>query len=549
MRRRGVEFRLLGPLEVLKDGEALALGGPRQRAVLAVLLLHANDVVPTDRLLDQLWGEQLPPTAATSLQNCVSQLRRLLGAERVITRTPGYRLQVEQDELDLHRFERLVKEARGAEAQHRSRSLREALDLWRGAPLVDFTYERFAEHEIARLEELRWSVLEDRIEADLEIGRHGELVPELETMLKQQPLRERLRGQLMLALYRSGRQAEALAVYGEGRRFLVEELGIEPGPTLQQLHRSILRQESLLEPVARTRAGEDHYDLVVKGILAGRLVPVLGNDVGPLGGAHAGVDLADHLSQHFECPPEYGSGLARVAQYVALHRGVGPLYDELHGLFDRDFAPGDVHRAVAAMAKLLGEAGRRHQLVVSSNYDHVLEQAFTEAGEPFDVCSYIAFGRDRGKFLHLGPDGSARVIDVPNTYSDLDPDRRSVVLKIHGQVDRRPDRSWDSFVVSEDDYIGYLAQAEIASVVPVILAARLRRSHFLFLGYALREWNLRVFLHRVWGDEAVVYRSWAVQPHPDPVDVEFWRQRGVDTLDAPLDEYVHELTRRLAKRL
>jgi hypothetical protein len=165
------------------------------------------------------------------------------------------------------------------------------------------------------------------------------------------------------------------------------------------------------------------------------------------------------------------------------------------------------------------------------------------------VVFYLALGGHRGKFVHVAPDGLSTVVDLPNAYTDLALGRRTVLLKIHGQVDRGPAREWDSFAVSEDDHIDYLAQAEVASVVPVTLAAGLRRSHFLFLGYPLREWSLRVFLHRIWGREKVNYRSWAVVPGADRMERELWRQRGIDLFDAPLDEYLHALSRRLEAEL
>lgn len=235
-----MEFRILGPLEVVAEGRAVSLGGTRQRALLAVLLTRANQVVSTERLIDELWGERPPKEARNTVQFYVSQLRKVLGADRIETRAPGYAIRIERDELDLHRFERLVAEGGPA--------LTEALSLWRGPALADFAYEPFAQAEIARLEELRLAALEQRLEADLALGRHGELVGELEALVAEHPLRERLRGQLMLALYRSGRQAEALDVYRETRRVLVDELGIEPSPTLQELERSILRHDPGLQP-------------------------------------------------------------------------------------------------------------------------------------------------------------------------------------------------------------------------------------------------------------------------------------------------------------
>ncbi len=171
-----------------------------------------------------------------------------------------------------------------------------------------------------------------------------------------------------------------------------------------------------------------------------------------------------------------------------------------------------------------------HPLIVTTSFDQMLERAFAAAGEEVDVVSHLALGRYRGKFVHVTPDGAATLIEVPNAYGDLSLDHRTVILKILGGIDQRPERAWESFVVSEDDHIDYLAQAEIAGVLPVTLAARLRRSHFLFLGYPLHEWSLRVFLHRVWGREKVAYRSWAIGPAPDAIEQEHWRQRGIDLL-------------------
>jgi hypothetical protein len=175
----------------------------------------------------------------------------------------------------------------------------------------------------------------------------------------------------------------------------------------------------------------------------------------------------------------------------------------------------------------------------------MLEHAFAAAGEEVDVVSHLGLGRYRGKFVHVAPGGAATVIEVPNAYGDLSLDHRTVILKILGGIDQRPERAWESFVVSEDDHIDYLAQAEITVVLPVTLAARLRRSHFLFLGYPLHEWSLRVFLHRVWGREKVAYRSWAVDPTPDAIEQEHWRQRGIDCLDMDLAEYLSRLKGRL----
>ena len=265
-----MEFHVLGPLEIVRHGRALELGAAKQRALLAMLLLHANEVVSTDRLIDALWGDRAPATAPKIVQGYVSRLRKVLDAGHeqpdrtaarssiLLTRSPGYALRIEEGQLDADRFETLLARARTAlargEAHEAATLLREALDLWRGPPLADFGFDTFAQEEIARLEELRLAAIEEVLDADLALARHAETVAELEALVARHPLRERLRGQLMLALYRSGRQAEALRVYQDTRRVLVEELGLEPSRAIVELEQAILRQdpglEVLLQPVA-----------------------------------------------------------------------------------------------------------------------------------------------------------------------------------------------------------------------------------------------------------------------------------------------------------
>ncbi len=250
MTAAGTQFSLLGPLSVSSDGEPIALGGQKRRALLAVLLLEANQVVSSDRLIDALWGEDPPETARNTIQVYISQLRKLLPDGALETAPPGYRLVIEADSVDLFEFMRLSEKGRtalgAADAAGAADALRAALALWRGAPLADLPWEPFAQAEIVRLEELRLAALEDRIEADLALGRHGQLVIELERLVAEQPFRERLRAQLMLALYRSGRQTDALAVYQRARRTLVDELGIEPSESLRQLERAILDHDPAL---------------------------------------------------------------------------------------------------------------------------------------------------------------------------------------------------------------------------------------------------------------------------------------------------------------
>ena len=257
-----MEFRILGPLEVREGERVLPLGGARRRAVLALLLLDANRVVSVERLVDGVWGDAPPASALASLQNHLGRLRQQLG-ERLVTRSPGYELRVEEGELDLDRFVRLVDDARGAEPAVAAERLAEALALWRGPPLADLAAEP-AGQAAAHLEELRLAALEDRLDADLALGRHGPLVAELEALVAREPYRERPRRQLILALYRSGRQADALEAYTQARRTFVEELGTEPGRELQELHRAVLRREGDLDapvqeqaPAPRVARGEE----------------------------------------------------------------------------------------------------------------------------------------------------------------------------------------------------------------------------------------------------------------------------------------------------
>ncbi len=251
-----MHFGILGPLEVA-DGSRAVIPGRRQRALLVLLLLHRNEVVASDRLLEELWAGQASAWSQNALQAAVSRLRRALQAERLETRPPGYVLRLEPGELDAERFERLLAEGRAAlagdDADEAAELLGSALSLWRGPALADFIYEPFAQTEIARLEELRLQAREERIEAELALGRHAELVAELDPLVEEHPLRERPRALLMLALYRSGRQADALEVYRAKRTLLLEELGLEPGPELRELERRILVQDQSLDAPTSSR--------------------------------------------------------------------------------------------------------------------------------------------------------------------------------------------------------------------------------------------------------------------------------------------------------
>jgi len=255
-----MDFRILGPLEVHDDGRTLAIAGAKPRALLALLLLHAGETLTTDRLIEELWGESAPAGAAKTLQMHISRLRKALAgkgstgpSELIVTRGRGYRLAIDPEQLDSHRFERLVAEGRAELAARRAESaaalLEQALALWHGAPLADLAYEPFAQSEIARLDDLRVAALEHLIEGKLALGGHADVVEQLEVLIREHPYRERLRAQLMLALYRCERQADALQAYQNARKTLVEELGIEPGERLRALERAILTQDPGLQLV------------------------------------------------------------------------------------------------------------------------------------------------------------------------------------------------------------------------------------------------------------------------------------------------------------
>ena len=295
-----MEFRLLGPFEVVDGAGSVPLGGAKQRALLAILAIHANEVVPVDRLIDDLWGERPPPRAPGTLQTYVSRLRRAVdhgAGAAIVFGAGGYALQAQPEQIDAWRFATEVTAARQVpDALERSRRLQGALELWRGPALADFRFDSFARGEVERLEELRLGAIESRIDADLECGRHAELVPELERLVAQEPLRERLREQLMLALYRSGRQADALEVYRTGRRRLVDELGLEPGPGLQGLERGILAHDPTLDaPVAEPRRRRARWSLAIGGVvvLAAAMVAIaqLRDD---FGAARASVRVLPH---------------------------------------------------------------------------------------------------------------------------------------------------------------------------------------------------------------------------------------------------------------
>lgn len=383
-----LEFRVLGPLEVYRGSRALPLGGQRQRALLTLLLLHANEVVSPDRLIDGVWGESPPRTVGAALRVYLSKLRRLLGSDgsdvALVTRPHGYMLGIEPEQLDLHRFERLVREGREAlamrSAEKAAARLGEALALWRGPPLADLPYASFTASTIGRLVELRLCAVEDRIEAELALGHHFDLVPELEGLVAEYPLRERLRAQLMVTLYRTGRQSEALQAYRAVRRLLAEELGIDPGPELQQLEKAILVHDRSLAPAPSSPAAAARLPrrLVVRAVRAA--------------GSHARALRRDSRL------------LPAVAGILAV--------------------------AVAVPIIVLGQGGRAGTVVATGNDVAVVESQTNKVVARVPVGSSPALIREG--------DGSVWVADQDDqTVTQIDPKQRRVVRTIG--IGFRPD--------------------------------------------------------------------------------------------------------------
>ena len=321
-----MEFGILGPLEVSHDGRPVPVTGTRQRELLAILLLHAGSVVSADRLMDALWGEHPPAAGTTALRVRVSQLRKALGRGRdaLVTRAPGYALLAAPDSVDLGRFERLHGEARraldGGDAASALETARSALALWRGDPLVDVAYATWAQAAILRLHEMRSAALELRIDAELALGHDAPLIGELQALVEAHPLREKLWAQLMLALYRGGRQAEALAAFQAARTRLVDEIGVEPGPRLHELQASILAQDPGLDAIGSAPSPAPVRTVVA---LAGSPIE-LARRLADRGGHELVVaDIvgdADRLGEALERLAPL-RGHARVAAFTSANRG------------------------------------------------------------------------------------------------------------------------------------------------------------------------------------------------------------------------------------
>jgi hypothetical protein len=305
---------------------------------------------------------------------------------------------------------------------------------------------------------------------------------------------------------------------------------------------------------------EPHCRYVAKQIVSGRVVPFLGAGVNLCGRPEelvwraglnwlpSGKELARYLADSFEYPGNSPEDLLRVSQFISAMAGAYPLYEKLRSLFEGDYPPTAVHELLAAVPGYV----RRHrdspmyQLIVTTNYDDMLERAFDNVGEPYDLVWYGAEGEDRGKFTHYPHGQEPAVIATPNEYLDASVKTRTVILKIHGAIDRRNENR-DSFVITEDHYIEFLARADVSNLIPAGLLAVLRSNpHFLFLGYSLQDWNLRVILHRLWGEQRLHSMNWAVQVNPEIHEQRMWAARNVQIMDLRLERYTEALRRALS---
>jgi YVTN family beta-propeller protein len=396
-----LEFRMLGPLEVVQDGRSLPLGAPRQRTLLAILLLHRREVVSSERLIDELWGEHPPATAPKTLQGYISHLRKVLGADVLVTRNGGYMLAAAPEAVDLERLEALAAQARERLADGDAAAARELLDsalaLWRGEPLADLAYESFAQPEIARAEDERLAALEDRIDVDLALGRHRALVGELEALVKKHPNRERLLAQLMLVLYRSGRQADALDAYRTGRQALRDDLGLDPGPELRALEQQILDHDPEIEaPRSRLPRARPTSRLPAARVLIGA----------------GGVILL----------------VAAIAAAVsALRSGEPELLAGPNSVAAIDVSSGRVHSAIAVGASPGGVAAGEGAVWVANTGDGTVSRVDPDAGV---VRQTIRVGK--GPVAVAAGGGAVWVANgVDGTVSRIDPATNEVVQRIH----------------------------------------------------------------------------------------------------------------------
>ena len=310
-----------------------------------------------------------------------------------------------------------------------------------------------------------------------------------------------------------------------------------------------------------------HTRSVARKLLKGMVVPLLGAGVNAIGRPDGfawkvgerqylptGGELADYLATEFDAPAELAKtgDLLRVSQFIdAIERSGGELYETLHRIFDGDYVPGTVHTFLAGLPPFLRERGEQLQVILTTNYDDALERAFEDAGEPYDLITYIVSSPKeyRGRFMHWPAGEPPRVIESANDYTGLDLKERTVILKLHGAVRRLESFDQDNYVITEDHYIDYLTHGDITMLLPSVVTARLRNSHFLFLGYSLKDWNLRVILSRIWGQQGLDYGSWAVQRDADEMEQAVWEKRNVEILKLDLARYVDDLSAAVKERV
>jgi hypothetical protein len=315
------------------------------------------------------------------------------------------------------------------------------------------------------------------------------------------------------------------------------------------------------QPTAAASQFDVHFQKVVRKMRSGIVVPLLGagvnlsgrpKDVGFRWDSELhrflpnGKELASWLVENFDYYPELEKieDLLRVSQFLELKEGGGELYQRLHDLFDADYPPSPLHTFLAELQPILRSQGRGAQVIMTTNYDDALERAFVAAGEHYDLITYVCTSPvdQRGRFMHYPPGADEPdAIVAPNEYEGLDLSQRAVILKMHGAVRRRRDFNEDNYVITEDNYIDYLTHTDISGLLPKPIPMKLRNSHFLFLGYGMRDWNLRVILRRIWGEQALEYPSWSIQLGADELEQAFWSDRKVEILELDLDEYVANL--------
>jgi hypothetical protein len=300
-----------------------------------------------------------------------------------------------------------------------------------------------------------------------------------------------------------------------------------------------------------------HCQVVARRLIEGKVIPFLGAGANlcerPDGAdwrqdnyLPSGQELASYLAENYAYPETDAHDLLRVSQYVDLTAGDAVLFEELRSIFVRGYGPNKLHHLLAGLPQLLRDRGAEScgQLVITTNYDDALEQAFEQAGEPFDVVGYVADPDEPGHLVHFRPDGERVPIPNHTDYRAFALEERSVLLKIHGAIDR-DDEQGDSFVITEDQYIDYLARQSATRMIPAYLMAQMRSSHFLFLGYGMRDWNLRVILRSIWAEQTRHFTSWAIQRDPSEIDRRFWDRHRVEILEIALEDWVDALREQL----